>query len=70
MSNYRPISVLCIISEIIERAVHDQLFNYLSEHGILHPSQSSDHALEIVFFLRNQTNVAYLDLVLNGLFLT
>ena len=40
VSNYRSISVLCIISEILERDDHDQLFNYLSEHDILHPSQS------------------------------
>ena len=40
VSNYRPISVLCIISKILERAVHDQLYSYLSKQGILHPSQS------------------------------
>jgi len=40
VSNYRPISVLCVISKILERAVHDQLYKYLTTNNILHPSQS------------------------------
>ena len=30
VNNYRPISVLPIISKIIERAVHNQLYKYIS----------------------------------------
>lgn len=38
--NYRPISVLSIVSKIVERSVHDQLYTYLMSNNILHPSQS------------------------------
>ena len=34
---YRPISNLSEVSKIPEMAVHDQLYNYLSENNLLHP---------------------------------
>jgi hypothetical protein len=40
VSNYRPISVLPILSKILERAVHDQLYNYLTCNNILNSCQS------------------------------
>ena len=40
VSNYRPISVLPIVSKIIERAVHDQLYEYMSNVGLLSNAQS------------------------------
>ncbi len=40
VGNYRPISVLPIVSKIIERAVHDQLYVYLSNAGLLSNAQS------------------------------
>ena len=40
VENYRPISVLSIVSKIIERAVHDQMYSYLSLNHFLNPSQS------------------------------
>ena len=40
VGNYRPISVLPIISKIIQRAVHDQLYFYLTNEGLLSNSQS------------------------------
>lgn len=54
VSNYRPISVLSTVSKIIERAVHDQLYSYLTENNILHPSQSG-------FRSGHSTNTALLD---------
>ena len=39
-SNYRPISVLPIVSKIIERAVHDQLYTFLTTNNIINASQS------------------------------
>ena len=33
--NYRPISVLPVISKIMERILYDQLYNYLTKFGIL-----------------------------------
>ena len=31
--NYRPVSVLCVLSKILERAVHGQLSEYLHKRG-------------------------------------
>ena len=39
-SNYRPISLLPIISKVIERIVHDQTNEFLSENNILCNFQS------------------------------
>ena len=39
--NYRPISVLSVVSKIIERAVHDQLYSFMSTNNYLSSSQSS-----------------------------
>ena len=39
MSNYRPITVLPILSKILERFVHTQIYNHLSENNILSPQQ-------------------------------
>ena len=38
-NNYRPISLLPIISKILEKVVHEQLSSYLSEHKLLFNSQ-------------------------------
>ena len=39
-NNYRPISVLCGVSKIVERHVHDALYKYLTEHNLLFTAQS------------------------------
>ncbi|XP_072014831.1 uncharacterized protein [Amphiura filiformis] len=39
-SNYRPISVLPVISKILERAVHTQVYEYLQHNGLLTTPQS------------------------------
>ena len=39
MDNYRPISVLPVASKLLERAVHRQLYQFLSKHQILSPFQ-------------------------------
>ena len=39
-SNYRPIAVLPIISKIMERIVHDQLYKFIEENNILNKWQS------------------------------
>ena len=38
--NYRPISILPVISKLLERLVHNQVYEYLSKHQILVPHQS------------------------------
>ena len=40
LGNYRPISVLPVVSKILERAVHYQLSQFISDHNLLHPNQS------------------------------
>ena len=40
-SNYRHISLLPIISKVIERIVHDQRNKFISENNILHNFQSA-----------------------------
>ena len=39
MDNYRPISVLPVVSKVSERVVHHQLHSFLSEHKLLSPFQ-------------------------------
>ena len=39
-SNYRPISILPVISKIIEKHVTKQLFAYLNKYNLTHISQS------------------------------
>ena len=39
MDNYRPISVLPVVSKVLERVVHHQLHSFLSEHKLLNPFQ-------------------------------
>ena len=39
MDNYRPISILPVLSKILERAVHRKLYHYLQQHNILSPYQ-------------------------------
>ena len=38
--NYRPVSILNVLSKILERAVHGQLVSYLTKKGVLSESQS------------------------------
>ena len=38
--NYRPVSVLSVLSKILERAVHSQLNDYLKKRNLLSDSQS------------------------------
>ena len=37
--NYRPISILPIINKIMERILYNQLYNYLTEFGLLSGAQ-------------------------------
>ena len=39
-SNYRPISVLPIFSKVLERVIHDQLYDYVNGSGLLCGRQS------------------------------
>ena len=39
-SNYRPISVLPVVSKLIERVVFNQLYNYFNKNSLLTEAQS------------------------------
>ena len=39
-NNFRPISLLLIVSKIIEKVIHDQTMNYLMENNVLYRYQS------------------------------
>ena len=39
MKNYRPVSLLPVISKVLERIVYNRLFEYLVKHKLLHTSQ-------------------------------
>ena len=38
--NYRPISVIPVLSKIIEKHMHDSLYSYLTENNFIYPHQS------------------------------
>lgn len=38
--NYRPVSLLNVLSKILERAVHDQMKSYLDKNNVLYENQS------------------------------
>ena len=39
IENYRPISILPVVSKIMEKEVHRQVYSFLVEHNLLHPAQ-------------------------------
>ena len=52
MKNYRPVSLLPVLSKVLERIVYNRLFNYLMKHKIISASQygfqpnlSTEHAI-------------------------
>ena len=63
MDNYRPISVLPVVSKVLERIVHNQLHSFLSEHKLLNPYQCG--------FRRNHSTefaaIAFLDYIRCGM---
>ena len=40
VSNFRPVSVLPVISKVFERLLYNQFYSYLQQHAILNPAQS------------------------------
>ena len=40
VGNYRPVSILPVVSKLLERVIHDQLYQNLSENGVLSEWQS------------------------------
>ena len=54
--NYRPISLLSIISKIFERVVHDQLYSYFEENNLFYKHQYG-------FRKKHSTELAALELI-------
>ena len=64
MDNYRPISILPLISKIAEKVIYHQLFSYLNANNLLSSYQSGPSCLKAGFvdeIRRNMDNG-----VLNG----
>ena len=67
-SNYRPISLLPLISKIFEKIVHDQVIDYLAQYNILYKYQSgfrTKHSTDLCLSYLNERNLKGFD---NGLF--
>ena len=63
MYNYRPLSVLPVVSKLLERAVHHQLYGFCNERKLLNPFQCgfrSNHSTEFAA-------VAFSDYVRRGM---
>ena len=62
--NYRPISLLPLLSKIFERIVHSQTQNYLDKHNILYKYQSgfrSKHSTNTCLTLLNNNILNEID---------
>ena len=42
-SNYRPISVICVVAKILKKVMSIQLLSYLESHQLLHSHQGAYH---------------------------
>jgi hypothetical protein len=73
ISNYQPISLLPIVSKVLERCIYDQLINHVSselhnlQYGFLRGKSTTSQLLQVLHKLcesldkRIQTDVLYLD---------
>ena len=73
LNNYRPISLLSIVSKVMERCVYNQLFCHISDklynfqHGFIKGKSTSTQLLKFIDDIgrnidkRGQTDVLYLD---------
>ena len=54
-NNHCPISILPVLSKVIEKHVHDCLYGYLHEYNLLHKTQSgflTQHSCETALVIR------------------
>ena len=61
--NYRPISLLPLLSKLIEKAIHTQTQKYLDKHSLLYKFQSGFPN----FFLTDSCLVQLSDYIINGM---
>ena len=67
-SNYRPISLLPLISKIFEKIVHDQMIDYLAQYNILYKYQSCFRANHLTDLCLSYLNDKILKGFDNGFF--
>ena len=56
LNNYRPISILPILSKIFEKIMHDRINNFLEHHNILYRNQfgyRKQHSTELALTILN-----------------
>ena len=61
-SNYRPISLLPLISKMFEKIVHDQMIDYLAQYNILYKYQSGFRTKDLTDLCLSYSN----DRILKG----
>ena len=61
VQNFRPISVLPVLSKVIERHVHDSLYSYLTENNLIYPCQSG-------FWKNHSTDTNLIQIILMNCF--
>ena len=73
VTNYRPISLLCIVSKVLERCIYNRLIDHISTHlhhlqfGFLRGKSTTSQLLRVLHEIgelldkRVQTDVVYLD---------
>ena len=52
VNNYRPVSILPVLSKVLEKHVHESLSDFLHEYNLLHKTQSgfrTQHSCETAF---------------------
>ena len=47
LNNYRPISVLPILSKVLEKHVHDSLSIFLHQHEVLYTTQGFEQVIHV-----------------------
>ena len=63
LCNYRPISVLSVLSKLFEKTVHDQVSTFMKDHGLLSQCQHGFRQLHItVTSLLNVTELWFSDI--------
>ena len=72
VSNYRPISLLCNVSKVLEKLVYDKIINFITESislvqfGVLKGRSTPQQLLVFLNFVHNnhdqQVDIIYLDI--------
>jgi len=39
-ADFRPVSILCLFAKVLEKIVHDQIYDYATRNGLMNPLQS------------------------------